>query len=107
MSPMSKSPWFGALVLLVLLGCGDDTSPPLPAAAGADSAAPEPDAGPDGGHAGEPDGGPDASFTFETVALAPLAGPHQQRAPGQEGLAFHGTDLGYTVHHGGALRIAF
>jgi hypothetical protein len=67
---------------------------------------PTPDAGEDGG---EPDGSMmiDASYTIDTFPLAPLAGPHQRRAPGQESLAFYGTDLGYTVHHGGELRIAF
>ncbi|HMI90447.1 MAG TPA: hypothetical protein VK509_03745, partial [Polyangiales bacterium] len=42
-----------------------------------------------------------------TVALAPLAGPNSTPAPGQEGLQFYGTDLGYTFVHDGELRILF
>jgi len=105
---MSTLRWFVPWVLLGLIGCGDDTSPPLSTDSGTDSAVPEPDAGHDAAHDGGPDGAAgDATLSFETVALASLAGPHQQRAEGQESLAFHGTDLGYTVHHGGALRIVF
>ena len=42
-----------------------------------------------------------------TVALAPLAGPNYTPAPGQAGLQFYGTDLGYTFTHDGELRILF
>lgn len=108
MTSMSTFRWFRSLALLGLIGCGDDASPPISADAGPDSGAPEVDAGLDAGEDGGIDSSvPDRIFTSETVALAPLAGPQQQRAEGQESLAFYGTDLGYTVHHGGTLRIAF
>jgi hypothetical protein len=102
--------WLGSLLALSLSGCGDDDVSPSPSPdAGRDSAVPMRDAGQDGG---EPDGSAfdasfDANYAIETVALAPLAGPHQRRTAGQEDLAFYGTDLGYTAHHGGALHIVF
>ncbi len=43
----------------------------------------------------------------ETRTLAPLAGPLYTPAPGQEALAFHATDLGFTVAHKGKIRILF
>jgi hypothetical protein len=100
---MLKRHWFACLFLLGLTGCGNDDPSQPPDEP--DSSTPAPDGGDDGG----PDGSAsnDGSVAFETVALAPLAGPQQRRAAGQENLAFHGTDLGYTVHHDGKLRIAF
>jgi hypothetical protein len=43
----------------------------------------------------------------ETRTLAPLAGPLYTPAPGQEAVAFHATDLGFTVAHEGKIRILF
>ena len=44
---------------------------------------------------------------IETRTLAPLAGKLYTPAAGQEALAFHGTDLGWTVAHKGEVRILF
>lgn len=46
-------------------------------------------------------------FRLMTEVLAPLAGPSQRRARGQDRLHFHGTDLGYTFSQGDKLRIVF
>ena len=43
----------------------------------------------------------------ETRTLAPLAGKLYTPAAGQEALAFHGTDLGWTVAHKDKVRILF
>ena len=104
---MSSLRWFGCLVLVGLWACESSESPPSRDAA-VDAGGQPPDAS-DTGDAGDlPDGSAeDAGSALETIALAPLAGPHQRRANGQESLAFYGTDLGYTVNHGGELRILF
>ena len=66
------------------------------------------DAGSGGqGQAGAPAPIGSDEFTLATEVLAPLAGPSQRRAPGQEALRFYGTDLGYTFNQGDELRILF
>ena len=44
---------------------------------------------------------------LDSKPLAPLAGPQYHPAPGQSGIRFYGTDLGFTMKHEGQLRIVF